>query len=132
MSKTGKKGRRTTKKYRALQEQIVASVNAWYSRLGIDADLRSTFLDERHPDEPGRLADTVASWEYRAGTFRWYMPALLEEAKVISLDGVIVHEIVHYLTAPLSAHLKSGFGEQEEFAVESIARAILALAAEGA
>lgn len=80
-------------------------------------------FQEVHECDPDVYADTTALWEYRHADVTWYMRKMATAGAL--LDNVIAHEMVHILLSPMSQHIPKKYTEQEEFTVESIARALL-------
>lgn len=110
--------------YVRAQRAIATAARRWEKRLGLaTVTVRHTFLDTVNDEV---IADTNAKWEYREATIRWFLPtcATLTDAQ---LEATVVHELVHVLLAPMESHVKDRHGEQCEYAVESVARAFLAV-----
>lgn len=83
-----------------------------------------SFIESLHDEDNHTIADTEAYWQYRHARIRWFLPAVirLDDA---DLDECIVHEYVHVLLSPVEGRIPAKYGEQSEFAVESLAQAII-------
>ena len=78
-------------------------------------------------NDSGIIAETEVHYVYRDAVIRWYMPAVVRLDDT-DLEDCLVHEYVHVLIAPMELHIPEKFkGEQNEFAVENMARALLAV-----
>ncbi len=102
---------------------IASAVEKW---MGLDwLDLKHLFNENEHGDDV--LAQTVAKWQYRYAEITWnlYNVMMVEDE---TLYGTMIHEYIHVLLAPLDEHLpltKPHVTKQNEFAVESVAQALL-------
>lgn len=77
-------------------------------------------------------AVTTAQWQYKRAKIRWFLPicATLTDER---LFAVAVHELVHVLLNPLDSLLPEEdddhwYADRNEFATESVTRAILTAA----
>lgn len=76
-------------------------------------------------------AVTTAQWQYKRAQIRWYLPICATHSDE-SLFTVAVHELVHVLLNPVDSLLPEDehgwYSERNEFATESVTRAILTAA----
>lgn len=97
----------------------------WQDTMGLGwLSVSTLFEEEPNPKCPDMVAETTTYWEYRDTHTTWFKPRAMQLTTPM-IEGVIVHELVHAITAPLEVHLRPGYAEQREFAVESLARAIM-------
>ncbi len=88
-------------------------------------------FNTKPPEEDHRqAARTVADWEYRQATITWVMSLTVVETDE-DLDALIVHELVHIMTACVWCEQPdpkpgSQLVKLNEMAVENVTRAILA------
>ena len=88
--------------------------------------IKDTFNPNYSEDEKYIVAETEVDWEYRAGVRDWRLPRVCAIADD-TLEAVVVHENVHLLIASMESLIKPSDSKMCEFAVESIARAILSV-----
>lgn len=102
-------------------------VDLWKDRLGFRyLGLDVTVRCDQHYAESSHFtcADTEFDWEYRAGAITFYLPACCPKTED-ELSEIVVHELIHVMLAPMEDVIKSRYNKQIEFAVETVARAIL-------
>lgn len=88
----------------------------------VDVELAFTTVNK------GSVCETTTLWEYRTASMQWVLSATIELTDR-DLRRMAVHEVVHVLVAPMESQVfgKGGSAKDKacEFAVESVARAIL-------
>lgn len=110
-----------TPEHKRAKQQIKRLVKRWDKLTPPGWDVIHVYLETE--GEEKILAETKCQWEYHQATIRWYLAtAAGQEDEWI--EGTVVHEFVHILTAPMEAALPNSQAKVIEFAVESIARAI--------
>ena len=110
-----------------LKAEILDTAHQWQRLMDLGwVTVNHTFVNGFKDDEPDVCADTEAYWEYRQARMRWYLASISRLTKE-ELDATVAHEYGHLLVAPIERHVKSGYDEQCEFAVESIARALISV-----
>lgn len=115
-------------RYLETVERIRHYVAEWEGVLDLPGvEVIHRFIETVRDDEEGTAADTEVKWQYRRATMRWYLPVLIGTPDD-ELESILVHEYCHVLLGPLASHLKPNSVDFEEFAVESIARALLSTA----
>jgi len=88
---------------------------------GMDGD---TTTPTDSPTLFGTCAVTTPTWNYRYAQIRWYL-SMASDATTDTLEQVAIHEYVHILVHPITQLISSDeLGPREEYATESIARAI--------
>jgi hypothetical protein len=105
---------------------IIELAEKWQTTLGLGWLSINHRFSESFNDEPMIVAETEADWEYRQAKITWFLPRVAGITRE-GLEEVMVHELVHCLTAPIESELRPRHAKQGEFAVESIARAILSM-----
>jgi hypothetical protein len=80
------------------------------------------FFSEAEPKDA--MAETASQWKYRYAEVTWYLYAVLR-ASDRSLFATVVHEYVHVLIAPIEHFLPPKASDLDEFAVESVTRALM-------
>ena len=87
--------------------------------------IKNVFSEDPSPD-PQDIAWTTTDWEYRRTEITWYLPRVAE-LELQELEETVVHELAHALVAPMEENLTEKHRKVCEFAVESVARALLAV-----
>jgi hypothetical protein len=109
-----------------LRTRIYAIVNEWLDLLEMRwLHITVSCSDSEHPDDSYTAADTDAKWEYRQAKITFYLPSIANHDDE-DLEGIIVHELVHVLLAPMESLRKDSETKQCELAVENTARALIA------
>ena len=99
------------------------ATNKWYNLLGLNAWATVAIRYSTDVDGERVLAECTPDWEYRQCSIKWNLPsaALRTDAE---LDSAALHELLHFVVAPMADKLKDRDGKLEEFSVESLAIAI--------
>lgn len=113
-----------TPQFREARNRIQASVTKWDCLIPGWCDVDHVFIEGLHDEDPDTLAETFANWKYHNAKVKWYLPVACAMTDDY-LEGTVVHELVHVLLSPVEQRIPSKYEEQSEFAVESIAKAIL-------
>ena len=98
------------------------------NRLQIELQLEWIHINHRFneaPHEEGNLAVSETQWEYRQADITWALTDVAA-ASDEELEKICIHEYMHILLGPLEEFLPKKSQKQEEFAVESLTRAIMA------
>lgn len=115
----------TDKEYQKQKRRVQRYIDKWFKPM----DLGWYWVDcewirERNEDQPATTAITTAFWQYRHATIKWYMPSVADNDDDY-LEGIVVHEFVHILVAPLmKVDTQDDLPLQHEFATECLARAL--------
>lgn len=111
---------------REARRRIQAAIKRWKCLVPPGFDVKHVFNEASAGEgEETVLANTVAQWEYHSATIKWYLP-VCASCTADELERTVVHELVHVLTSPMEAHLRSGkMNATCEHTVEGIARAFL-------
>lgn len=84
------------------------------------------FIEGENDEDHTTLADTTANWQYGEAKIRWFLPTMLRLSDS-EIEATIVHEYVHVLLSPVEERIPGKYDEMTEYAVESIARAIISV-----
>lgn len=124
-----------TPEHRVAKKRLLEALHTWKNLVPPGWDIHHLFIESKVDTEsPEVLAETECHWQYHQATIRWSLPNVAGvEDKY--LDATVVHELVHVMVAPMESLLRTDEGEHSgavngmcEFAVESVARAILRVA----
>lgn len=108
-------------------ERIKRYAGKWQELLGLShVTIKHTMLGNVHDESPDVVADTKAYWEYRNAEITWYLGKVATLSDE-TLEGTVVHELVHVLLAPMESHIPEKYNEQSEFTVENVTRAFQAI-----
>jgi len=116
-----------TPEFEQAQHRIETLTKKWHKLMDMSwLSIKHTYNPNIDDDEPFTVATTQADWEYRAAVIDWHLPRVcaIEDE---TLESVVVHEFVHVLVAAMEVNLKPNHDSHAEFAVESVARAILSV-----
>lgn len=115
----------TDKEYREQKKRLKKLIDKWHKTLGMGWFHIDMIYDRaRNDSNPETTAITSTSWQYRKATITWYMPSVADNDDDF-LEGIVVHEFVHVLVAPMMlVDKQEDLPLQHEYATESVARAI--------
>lgn len=114
--------------YKETKKLILEYAKEWEELLGINhITITHRFIESfKTEDDPDTLADTQFYWQYRSGTMRWFLPAIIrEDHKGLRED--ILHEYIHVLVSSMEIELSNKYEKVCEYAVESLSIAIMSL-----
>lgn len=116
----------TDKEYQEQKKRIKKYIDKWFQAMGLGwFKVDMEWSRERDLDNPQTAARTTTRWQYRHAVITWYVPALVDNDDEY-LEGIVVHEFVHILVAPLLAvDSQDDLPLQHEYATECIARSMM-------
>ena len=111
--------------YELVKHAVESLKDEWQSRMDLGhVAITHTYLPAFNEDDHLIVAQTNAMWEYRSATVRWWLAgaARLDHREI---EDTLVHEYTHILLAPIESKIPDKHLELKEFAVESVARALM-------
>ena len=114
------------REYSKQKARVKKYIDKWFNAMGLGwFKVDMEWIRERYDSNPRVAAMTNTSWQYRHANIQWFLPALADNDDEF-LEGIVVHEFVHILLAPLLAvDSEDDLPMQHEYATECVARAVL-------
>jgi hypothetical protein len=129
---SGKVGRTQSKNVRPsrhdeLKSEILALSEKWQHKLDLgEIAVEQHFKRRYHSEDPDVLAETNACWHYHDAVISWYLPKISRmQGGDEALEQLVVHEHLHVKLSPMESHLPERYSELGEFAVDSLAWALV-------
>ena len=111
--------------YKRAVDHLENLKDEWQDRMDLNHyDITHRYMEAYRDDDHLILADTTAFWEYRHATVKFWLPAIVR-LDPPEIEDTLVHEYTHILTASMESKFPEKHADLREFAVESIARALL-------
>ena len=107
----------------SLKSEILGLSDEWARVMQLSHYTSVHTFEDLHPEEPEPYAETSVLWQYRHADITWYVDRIANDINL--LENIVVHELTHLTLASLVEHVSDRYLEQSEFAVESVARALI-------
>lgn len=113
------------KEYAKQKARVQKYIDKWFKAMGLGwFHIDFIWSRDRREENPDTAAYVTTSWEYRKSTITFYLPNISDNDEDY-LEGIVVHEFVHILVAPMMRVDKSeDLALQHEYATECVARAM--------
>lgn len=120
-------GSALTPEFEVARQRIETFTAKWDELMDMGwLSIKNTFNPNFNEDSHDIVATTSTDWEYRATGHDFHLPKVCSISDE-TLEAVVVHEKTHALLASMESNVKSGHDKECEFAVESVARALLSV-----